>query len=89
VILLPSLDFFVINDLRLDFFALPSLCPPNCTFRSLYRMLKAFAPMVEKLFVRLWLTASTAVMIAIRAIMPNAMITTVMPVRNRLLFMVL
>jgi len=43
----------------------------------------------QKLFVRLPFTASTAVMMAINAMIPNAMMTTVMAVRNRLLLMVL
>jgi hypothetical protein len=47
-------------------------------------MLNALAPMVEKLEVRLLLAAAMAVMISIRAKIPNAMITTVIPVRSLL-----
>ena len=45
--------------------------------------------MVAKLCVRLLFTASTAVIIAINAIIPKAIIITVMVVRSRLLFIVL
>ena len=52
-------------------------------------MLKAFAPMEEKLSFKLWFMASIAVMMPINAMMPKAMMATVMPVRNILLRTVL
>jgi len=60
------------------------LLPPICMFRSLKRKLNALAPIVEKLEVRLLLAACMAVMIRINANIPNAMITTVIAVRNLL-----
>ena len=51
-------------------------------------MLKALAPMEEKLSLRLWFIDSIAVIIPIKAIMPKAMMATVMPVRSLLLFTV-
>jgi hypothetical protein len=46
-------------------------------------MLKALAPIVEKLSLRLLFMASMAVMIPTRAMIPKAMMATVMPVRRR------
>ena len=51
-------------------------------------MLNELAPMVEKLSVRLWFIEAIAVIIPINAIMPSAIIVTVIPVRSLLLFMV-
>ena len=51
-------------------------------------MLNELAPMVEKLSDRLWFIEAIAVIIPINAIMPNAMMATVMPVRSLLLFTV-
>jgi hypothetical protein len=45
-------------------------------------MLKAFEPIVEKLLTRLLLAACIAVIIKINANIPNAIIITVMLVRN-------
>jgi len=52
-------------------------------------MLNEFAPMVEKLSRRLWSIDEIAVIIPINAIMPKAIMVTVMPVRSLLLFTVL
>jgi hypothetical protein len=57
---------------------------PKETFRSLNLMLKALAPMVEKLSLRLVFIASMAVMMPTKAMIPNAMMATVMPVRSLL-----
>jgi hypothetical protein len=45
-------------------------------------MLNAFAPIVEKLLVKLLLAACMAVMMSISAKIPNAMMITVMDVRS-------
>ena len=63
-----------------------SLClpPPIRIFLSLYLMLNELAPIVEKLVVRLALAACIEVIIPINAMIPKAIIATVMPVRNLL-----
>jgi hypothetical protein len=81
---IPSMDCLSENDFLddLDAVDLP-LCPKlNCL--SLYLMLKAFEPIVEKLLTKLLLAACMAVMIRINAKMPSAMITTVIAVRSLL-----
>jgi hypothetical protein len=47
-------------------------------------MVKPLAPILEKLSVNFWFMASIAVMMPTRAMIPNAMIDTVKPVRSRL-----
>src|ERR1700727_730334 len=47
-------------------------------------MVKPLAPMAEKLSVNFCFMASIAVLMPTRAIMPKAMIATVIPVRRRL-----
>lgn len=78
MIILPVFDFFTFLELFVfDWVTSP---PPMENLRSLKRMLKALAPMVEKLSLRLLFIASIAVIIPTRAIIPNAMMATVMPV---------
>ena len=52
-------------------------------------MLNALAPIVEKLSRRLWFIASMAVIMPISAIIPKAIIATVIPVLSLLLLTVL
>src|SRR6478752_8513828 len=81
---LPRFDFF---SFRPRFFAFISSLPfpPKRALDSLKRILKALAPMDEKLSFRLWFIASIAVMIPISAMIPKAIMATVIPVRNLLL----
>jgi len=51
-------------------------------------MVKAFAPNIEKFSLRLWFIAFIAVIMPIKAIIPRAIMVTVMPVRSLLLFTV-
>ena len=81
------LDFFSFNAALLVFFTSRCGPPPNLTFLSLNLTLKAFAPIVEKLLVRLLLAAFREVKNHMSAPMPNAIMATVMPVRKRLLLM--
>src|SRR5688572_4374632 len=53
------------------------------------RMVKPFAPIAEKLSVNFCVIASIAVRIPINEAIPNAMMATVIPVRNRLPLIVL
>jgi hypothetical protein len=78
----PVLDFLVLRAVLVVCVACLRLLPPNCIFLSLKRMLKALAPIVEKLVVRLLLAALMAVIIRISAKMPSAIMITVMAVRN-------
>ena len=57
-------------------------------FISLYRILNAFAPIKEKFSFKLWFMADIAVIIPINAMIPKAIIATVIPVRSLLLFTV-
>ena len=77
------------SDFLLDLDVLALFLWPKLMFRSLYLILKAFEPMVEKLDVRLLLAALMAVIIRIRANMPKAMMMTVMEVLNLLPLMFL
>src|ERR1700741_4045191 len=81
---LPRFDFFSFSP---RFFACisPLPLPPKRTLDSLKRILNAFAPIEEKLSFKLWFIASMAVMIPINAMIPKAMMATVMPVRSLLL----
>jgi hypothetical protein len=63
------------------------LLPPKRIFLSLKRIVKEFAPIVEKLSVNFWFMALMAVIIPTTAIMPKAMMATVSPVRSLLLRM--
>jgi hypothetical protein len=55
---------------------------------SLYRMVYPFAPIEEKLSMNFCCIALIAVLIPTNAIIPNAIIATVRPVRNLLAFTV-
>lgn len=79
------LDFFSFKEDFFDFLVLsppPPPPPPKFIFLSLYLILNEFAPIVEKLDVRLLLAALMAVMMSINAKIPRAMITIVMADRN-------
>lgn len=84
---IPMFDFFSLKEDFFDFLAL-SLPPPppKFIFLSLYLILKAFAPIVEKLDVRLLLAALMAVIMRIKAKIPSAMITIVIADLNLLPF---
>ena len=81
------LDFFSFKADLLVFSTSRWPPPPKRIFLSLYLTLKALAPIVEKLLVRLLLAAFKEVKNHINAQIPNAIIATVMPVLKRLLLM--
>ena len=56
--------------------------PPILKVLSLKRILNELAPRMEKFSYKLWFIASMAVMMPINAMIPNAIIDTVMPVLN-------
>jgi len=64
------------------------LPPPNRTLTSLNRMVKPLAPMDEKLSVNFCFMASMAVLMPTSAMIPNAIMDTVIPVRTLLLLTV-
>ena len=79
--ILPVFDFLTF--LLLFVFDCVTLAPsPMLNLRSLKRMLNALAPIVEKLSRKLLFIASIAVIIPTNAMIPKAMIATVMPVRS-------
>ena len=79
------LEFFSFNTALFFFTTSRCLPPPKRTFLSLNRILKALAPIVEKLLVRLLLAALKDVKNHIKAQIPNAIMATVIPVLKRLL----
>ena len=79
---LSKFDFFSFCP-RTDF-ATSELPPPILTREFLYLILKALVPIEEKLSFKLWFMASIAVIIPMSAMIPNAIMATVILVRNLL-----